>query len=697
MELILKICALTFVACIMVAIINLVLLRKTATEGMDTSVTASAEAFSDAIENAIQTYKTKVESIANETPITPDMTFEEVDSICNDFEKTYDFLHVSFVNSKGVPYDVETLDLSGREYFKVAMSGTTYISSPLVTTRPEANKAVVLYLAAKVNNRKYDGIALVELSNNLFSQIIKEAKIGDKGYGFVIDKTGTIVAHKDNSLVESFTNYIDLGKKDSAYAGMGSFISEMVEKKTGEKSIYFEGSHKYIAYTPIEGPEGWILAMVADKDEMMAPYRGGILISLAVLALLIFASGVVAVLIARSIGNPVRKIAEAADRLAVGDLDVNVDVSSKNEIGSLAESFKNLVESTRTQALAVEQIADGDYTVEVEIRSDKDLLGRKLSEMVQKLNLMMMDIATAADQVSAGSKQIADSSMALSQGATEQASSIEELSASIEEVSAQTKENAQNASKANELADLAKDYAINGNEQMKRMLKAMDDINESSSNINKIIKVIDDIAFQTNILALNAAVEAARAGQHGKGFAVVAEEVRTLAGRSANAAKETTALIEDSIKKSEEGTRIAKDTAEALEKIFEEVKTVSDLVSCINNASDEQAAAIAQINQGIMQVSQVVQENSATSEESAAASEELASQAEALKEIVGQARLKRGYFNGDSYEKVNPEVLQVIEKMSEKKTEQKSAATTRKKSSKSKESIVLSDKEFGKY
>lgn len=345
------------------------------------------------------------------------------------------------------------------------------------------------------------------------------------------------------------------------------------------------------------------------------------------------------IFISRIISRPVLKMVEAADKLALGDVDVNVESNTKDEIGNLANSFSHMIANIRSQAIAAEKISDGDLTTNVEIRSENDLLGKKLYELVKKNNEVLSNIAVAAEQVSSGSKQVSDSSMALSQGATEQASSIEELTASLEEISSQTALSAQNANEANELAVNVKQNAVQGDSQMKEMLKAMEEINESSANISKIIKVIDEIAFQTNILALNAAVEAARAGQHGKGFAVVAEEVRNLAARSANAAKETTDMIEGSIKKTEWGTKIAQDTAEALNEIVNGVESVANLINDISIASNEQASAVGQINQGIMQVSQVVQANSATSEESAAASEELSGQAEFLKEMVGKFKL----------------------------------------------------------
>lgn len=403
---------------------------------------------------------------------------------------------------------------------------------------------------------------------------------------------------------------------------------------------------------------------------------------------------VLGIFISRIISRPINKMVKAADKLALGDIDINIDIDSKDEIGNLANSFKDMIENIQKQALAAERIAEGDMTIEVDIRSEKDLLGKKLSEIVEKNNEILTNISNASEQVASGSKQVSDSSIALSQGATEQASSIEELTASLEEISSQTKLNAQNADNANELAESAKLNAERGNNQMKEMLRAIEDINDASGSISKIIKVIDDIAFQTNILALNAAVEAARAGQHGKGFAVVAEEVRNLAARSADAAKETTDMIEDSIKKSEDGTKIARNAASALNEILDGAEKVATLVNNISVASNEQASGIEQINQGIMQVSQVVQANSATSEESAAASEELSSQAGLLKEMVSKFKLKKNVKSYDSLDQLNPEVLRMIEKMSEKNNTNSSSEeeveTTEPK-------IALSDKEFGKY
>jgi methyl-accepting chemotaxis protein len=293
--------------------------------------------------------------------------------------------------------------------------------------------------------------------------------------------------------------------------------------------------------------------------------------------------------------------------------------------------------------LTLEEMGHGNLNQEIttEYIGDFQAIKTALNDINTNLSNTMADINVAAGQVDVGAKQISDGGQALSQGTTQQASSIEELTASIEEVAGETKQNATNANQANDLAVNVRLNAETGNQQMEKMIGAMDDINDSSKNISKIIKVIDDIAFQTNILALNAAVEAARAGQHGKGFAVVAEEVRTLAARSAEAAKETTGLIEGSIEKVEIGTKIADETAESLKEILNEIEKVTRLVGDIARASNDQASEIAQITQGVEQVSQVVQTNSATAEESAAASEQLSGQAEMLKQMVEAFQLKK--------------------------------------------------------
>ena len=354
----------------------------------------------------------------------------------------------------------------------------------------------------------------------------------------------------------------------------------------------------------------------------------------------------IAILISRLISGSMRKIIVAAKKIAGGDMTADVDIDTKDEIGELATAFR---------------------------------------DMTGNLNEVLSGINAASEQVSSGASQLADSSMSLSQGASEQASSIEEVTASLEQISSQTRLNAKNASDANKLASAARGNAEQGNGQMKDMLKAMDDINVSSANISKIIKVIDDIAFQTNILALNAAVEAARAGQHGKGFAVVAEEVRNLAAKSANAAKETTEMIEGSIRKVEAGTKLASQTAEALEKIVEGVAEAASLVNQIDVASSEQAIGLSQINQAVMQVSEVVQANSAVSEQSAAASKELSGQAEMMRDSVGKFRLKRGEMAKAKIQAYTPKAESAPERGEEKPKKGKGKI------------IALSDEEFGKY
>ena len=340
-------------------------------------------------------------------------------------------------------------------------------------------------------------------------------------------------------------------------------------------------------------------------------------------------------------------------------------MARKDELGDCARGFDGIIHHLTRIESNIAEIANGNLATNVKTLSDDDTIANSMQRTLDNLNTMFGEIHSAANQVSTGSRQIAEGAQSLAQGSTEQAASVEELSASIGEIAQKTRDNASLAERAANLAGTIMQNAEKGSSQMNEMTAAVREINQASQSISKVIKVIDEIAFQTNILALNAAVEAARAGQHGKGFAVVAEEVRNLAAKSAEAAKNTGGLIQNSMEKAELGARIAGETAESLTEIVTGISESSQIVGDIAKSSEEQALGITQINIGIDQVAQVVQQNSATAEESAAASEEMSSQSNMLEELITQFKLRDQGFGSASLSMAAPSMSSMSSTASE--------------------------------
>lgn len=465
-----------------------------------------------------------------------------------------------------------------------------------------------------------------------------------------LDKFEGLVSFFDAAIVEDYRE-VSSGMVD--YMNFAKSNTELVRNGQYEKAR----ANVLAGISTERSAEQNLMSLMTDLDAASTAYDAyadktvvaltAIMIIVSVIAVIL--TIIYSLILIKNITLPVIKLSEAAKKLALGDNDVDCRKINNDDLGELMDNFATMVAGTQAQVKVADSIAKGDLTITVEPRSDKDVLGKAFQRLVADNNRILSEIKESTQHVTVGAEQVASASQSLAQGSTEQASALQQVTASMAEIAERTKTNAVQATEAESMVHSVKTAALDGNGQMKAMLDAMNDINESSETISKIIKTIDDIAFQTNILALNAAVEAARAGVHGKGFAVVAEEVRNLAAKSASAASETADMIEDSIRKVGHGTKLAEETAQSLDKIVSSVDKVVELIDNIATASNDQATAVSQIDQAIGQVSTVVQTNSATSEQCAAASEELSSQAVNLRELLNNYRLTGGQGGSSNF------------------------------------------------
>lgn len=616
------------------------------------AVEESRRAFTSIVTTAAMAVEMEMDSIKgvvqelgmNTTLYDPRTTKEELTDYLRNKADQYGFIAFYATDENG--FNNTGYDLSSYEFFKVAVSGKIYFSAPMLTA--DGKSAHIMVAAPIWQNGVYGGeikgTVCAVIDGTHLSNMMKGVKIGETGAMYMIDGEGYSIADVDYNAVLLQENSIVEAKYDKSLEDLALAESKALAGEGNFSTIIYDGKSQFLYVMPL-GDTGWAIGGMAYAKEHVGSQLyvtiGTVVCTLILLVITYYISSSFAWVIAR----PVVASAEALQSIAQGNYDVSVERTSNDELGDMADNFKLMTSGTRdviddTKA-SLRAIANGDFTARPKVAYPGifSQIRAALEAIAGSLGQTISGIREAAIQVDSGAKQVASAASSLSQGASEQAAAVEELAASTHQVSEQVQENARASQSAQIMVTQMRTDIEVSNERMQRLNASMHTISERSGEINKVIKMIDDIAFQTNILALNAAIEAARAGAAGRGFSVVADEVRSLAQKCAASVQDTSALIEANNEVIAEGAALADETAVALAAVVEQTVQVADVVTAINDACAEQSARLMETNRGIEQIAEVVQSNSAVAEQSAAASEELASQADLLQKELAKFKV----------------------------------------------------------
>lgn len=649
-----KIMILVAVAAMGVSLINVALgtaiSRNSTVAALEKTLGETAKLAALAAQNTISTYTYTISELASAPILSdPEATPEEKQAFIQSRVEAYYMRFGGLADREG--YDAfHDADVSGEAFFQAALQGQSYMSVPYI----EDGDRYLVVSAPVMSQGSVIGVVYFQCDTNILQSIIDGIQIGEDADAYILDKEGTTIAaleveealSQENLLREMAEN-----PDDSFIQELGAIEAKMVAGESGVgRYTYTEDNIKYMqGYAPIQGTDGWSVAVTISEDEFLHYTYVGNNVQMAISAALCLAVILISAFVCRSVTHPIVKCAQRLHALSQGDLKSPVPQGKgRDETRVLADSTAHLVENFRIIleeiGAVLRSIADGDLTREggsAQYPGDFQALQDSLRTIGDKLNQTLGGIAAATARVSSGSAQVASSGTALSQGATEQASAVEELSATLEDMDRDARETARLAVETRTAVNGAEDKLQESSRYIQDLNEAMESITASSNEIKRIIDTIEDIAFQTNILALNASVEAARAGEAGKGFAVVANEVRELANKSDEATKATMEMIRRSIQAVGSGSQAVANVTASVSDVVVLAEQAAGQMAVMAEAVERQTGAIDQVSEAVGQISEVVQSNSAAAQESAATSEELSHQAAVLKRLVGGFTLRR--------------------------------------------------------